>query len=549
LLGGATTLARALWAAAALPLLVLAFPFRAGELRFDLGLVFGWLALVPFARFAGERSARRAFAWATLAGTLGYAGVMFWIYHVVTVHGRGPGWLGVLAVFALAFYIAAHAGLASGLGAWLGPRAGRFAPVVFAAAWVVAEWLRTFDVFGGFPWALQGYAAHADPALRGLAPLGGVWLLSFVFALGAALLAERRLTAALATLVVAHALGLAQGVLAPPSAAPGNPPRVAAIVQGNVPQEEKWVLENFEQAFDGHLALSRAGARDGVDVILWPETALPVLLEYEPSYRERVQRVALDTHAALLVGGMGFEPPRDGAPYRVYNSVFAIAPDGAFGERYDKARLVPFGEYVPLRPLLGPLFALAGGLAQVDATPGPGPRVLELERLGSDHALAPLICYEVIYPDLVRRAVRDGAHVLANFTNDAWYGRSSAPHQFLAIAALRSAETGRAMLRAANTGVSAFIHADGSIASETEIFEPAVLRGSIDVATAQTLYVRVGDWVVWASVGLLVGLGGRRVAAGRRASGPGGADRSLGADRARGGAAEAPLTSRESARG
>ncbi len=548
MLGGETR-ERALWVAAALPALLLAFPFRAGELRFDLGLAFGWLALVPFARFARETSARRAFAWASLAGALGYSGVIFWIYHVVVVHGRAPSWLGVLSVLSLGGYIGVHGGLASALGAWLAPRAGRAAPLVFAAAWVGAEWLRTFDVFGGFPWALAGYAAHANPALRGLAPLGGVWLLSFAFALAAGFLAERRLAAALATVLAAHAAGLASRALAPAAAAPGDPPRTAAIIQGSIPQDEKWVLENFERAFAGHLALSREATREPVDLILWPETALPVLIEYEPAYRERVQSLALDTGAVLLVGGMGFEPPRRGAPFEVYNSVFPIAPDGSIGARYDKARLVPFGEYVPLRPLLGPLFALAGGLAQIDASPGPGPRVLELPKLGPDHALAPLICYEVLYPDLVRRAVRDGARVLANFTNDAWYGRSSAPHQFLAIAALRSAETGRAMLRAANTGVSAFIDADGAIASETAIFEPAALRGRIDLASGQTLYVRLGDWVVWASLLLLIGLGGRRVAAGRRASGARGAQRPPGAGRARGGAREAPLTSRESARG
>ncbi len=547
----ARRLERVGWTLLAAAALALAFPFRAGDVRFDLGWLAGALAVAPFVPLARGLGARAALTWGTLAGTLGYTGVLFWIYVVVVEHGHGPGWLGVLSVVALALYIGLHLGLATGVAAALEPRAGAAAPLVLPAAWVVGEWTRTGDVFSGFPWAFLGYSAHATPPLRALASLGGVYALTFLLALFGVLVARRRLRAAagLAALALAAGLLVDRGERA--REVEPDAPRTVAIVQASIPQDEKWQSERRDEAFARHLELSRAALQDGrVDLVIWPETAVPVFLELEAQYREPVAALARETGATLLVGGLAAEidPGSHGRRYRFYNSVFVVGPDGRLLDRYDKAHLVPFGEYVPLRALLGPLFALAGGLAQQDATAGPGPRAIALEALGPAYALAPLICYEVIYPSLVRAAVRDGARVLLNVTNDAWYGRSSAPHQFLAIAAMRSAETGRPMLRAANTGVSAVIHAGGAVESETPIFEARTLRVRIPFASPEpTLYVRLGDYVVWASLGLLLAIGGKGVVGrggGRLAGGARGAARASVAGR---GAPEAPLTSKPSA--
>jgi apolipoprotein N-acyltransferase len=174
---------------------------------------------------------------------------------------------------------------------------------------------------------------------------------------------------------------------------------------------------------------------------------------------------------------------------------------------------VPFGEYVPLQDLFRLFRGLAAGMVEGAFVPGPRPRVLGgLESLGSGHAPAVLICYEVIYPSLVRRSVRDGARLLINITNDAWYGRTSAPHQFLAVAAMRSAEHGIPMIRAANTGVSGVVDASGTVGRETPIFERWALPVEIPAPRAgRTLYTRAGDWVVWASWIGLIGIGGRRI--------------------------------------
>lgn len=477
----------------------LTFPFRAGDWQFDLGGVVGWVALLPLAWLIDGRRPQRAALDAFAAATLGFCGVLFWLFVVVHEHGHAPVWLAAASVLALAAACGAWVAAAAGLARWLEPAAGRLSWAVLPAAWVVAEHLRGIFPFGGFPWALLGYAVHADGPALALAQVGGVYGLSFVLATCGVLLYRRRFPAAIALVAVAHMAGLALGLREPERSAPLR----AAVVQANIPQGQKWDPRRSEQAFGRHLYLSGlAAAAEDLDLIVWPETSVPVLVERDPDTRGALGALARDSGAALVLGGMGIEPHEGGL--RFHNSAFVVDPGGEVVDRYDKSVLVPFGEYVPLRALLGSVSALATGLAgTTDVTPGPGPRVLRgLDGLGRDHAAAVLICYEVIYPSVVRRAVRNGARLLLNLTNDAWYGRTSAPHQFLAISATRSAEHGLPMLRAANTGVSAVVDARGRVGRHTEIFEGAAFVATVPAPLrGRTPYTRFGDWIVLASQG------------------------------------------------
>ena len=498
-------LKRAALAAATAVLLVAAFPFRAGEFTLDLGMLAGWLALVPFALLVRGLSPGRAFAWGAGAATLGMSGVLFWIYVVVVEHGAAAPPAGVLAVLALAAALGFYAGCVGAICAWLEPRSGAAGFLVLPAAWVAAEYLRGIAPFGGFPWALLGYSAHANGPVRELAALGGVYGLSFLMALFAALTARQRWRPALAVLVVAHGTGFLLGVSGMRSAAGAESVHRVGIVQGNISQSLKWDPAHADESFDAHLETSRlAAAAAPIDLIVWPEAAATVPLTGR--YRAALSQLARETGATLLIGGLAIEAAFPGAreisDYRFFNSVYVVNPDGEFVDRYDKSQLVPFGEYLPMRPLLG-LFvdAIASGRAGLaEITPGPGPRTVEAEGYGPDHALTALICYEVIYPSLVRRAVQRGARVLVNVTNDAWYGRTSGPDQFAAIAAMRSAEHGLPMIRAANTGVSAIVAAGGQVLERTPLFERRALVAPLPPARpGPTLYTRLGDWVVWAS--------------------------------------------------
>ncbi len=506
----------------------LSFEFRAGDVYFDLGTALAWLAFAPLWLLIRGARPRVAFARTFLAAWLGYASVFWWLYVVITVFGHAPAVAGVVGMLGVAAYCALCVAIAAAVTAWLAPHAGRLSLLLLPAAWILADRVRALESVAAFPWAFLGYAAHGDAPLRGLASITGVYGLTFAFALSGILLAERRIAGALALMAALHGIGW----LALPRDFEAVKPARVAMIQGNIPQSVKWDPAFEAQNYQIQLELTREALAEKLDLVMWPEASYPGFLltpEQEARYpglgdslrefRDPLLALAREHLVPLLIGGLGITPVPDRRIPDLHNSVFALTPEGAIADRHDKTVLVPFGEYVPLRALFGSLEGVASGLADVgDLTPGPKTWRLDgLGRVGAEHAPAVLICYEVVYPGVVRRAVRDGARLLLNTTNDAWYGRSSAPHQFLAIAKLRSAEHGLPMLRDANTGVTALIDASGAVLRETRIFERATLVVDVPPARAgSTVYTRAGDWPLWASALLLAAAGGRAVVGRRR---------------------------------
>ncbi|MCA9510321.1 MAG: apolipoprotein N-acyltransferase, partial [Myxococcales bacterium] len=326
---------------------------------------------------------------------------------------------------------------------------------------------------------------------------------------------------------------------------PADAPRVRiGAVQGNVPQDAKWVRERFATTLADYEEGTRVAAEQGARLVAWPESAITRLLELDGAVRERIEALARSTGAALVVGSVGSDTDALGRVTDYYDSAFAVAPDGGWVDRYDKTHLVPFGEYLPLRSLLERIAtAIATGIARGDVTAGERPRAVDVPlaggaadgieaaraagRVPASVRIGIPVCYELLFPDLVRRFARDGASVLVAITNDAWYGRTGAPYQFLAMTALRSAETGLWTVRAANTGVSAVIDERGRVREETRIFEPAVLVADVPLRTAAggaTPYVRFGDvfaygcYVVAACAGLVARRGAARSAGGADAA-------------------------------
>ncbi len=490
----------------------LSFPVGGGG--FDVGAAVAWLG--PACLLLGLRGAppARAARLAFLAALVGHTAVLHWIYVVTVTYGHASPLVGVIAPAGLAAYMAAHTALFGAALAWLRPfdasGARRWAgPFLVAALWTALDHLRSVSL-SGFPWATLGYAQHANPALLGLAPLGSVYALSFATALGGAGLAllwgeraSRPGLAAWAGVLLLHGLGLTIGHATLPDA---DAPRVRiGVIQGNIDQGVKWNPAWAERTLAVYEDLSRRAATDGAVWIVWPETAVPGSVYTDPAVRRRLRTLARETGATLVVGGVGVVSHDGGR--RFFDSAFVVDADG-IRERYDKAHLVPFGEYIPLRDLLGRVFsALARGIAAADVSPGSGPRALVLPvRDGSAVPSGVTICYELLFPDLVRGFVGDGAQVLLAITNDAWYGRTGAPHQFLAITALRSAENRVWTARAANTGISGFIDARGRVREQSGIFERGYLVEDVPLRAAPkggSFYTRRGDvfaWVCWIGV-------------------------------------------------
>jgi apolipoprotein N-acyltransferase len=263
----------------------------------------------------------------------------------------------------------------------------------------------------------------------------------------------------------------------------GTPARVA-LVQGNIPQDEKWDVARANQIFETYLALTRDAAGRGAQLVIWPESSTPFFFEEDHPAGDRIRQLVRETGIELLFGSDQMEHT---TPPAYYNSAFLIRSDGATAAVYRKMHLVPFGEFVPLKSLLffiGPLVEGAG-----DFTAGRS-MVMLPTRLGP---ISTAICYEIVYPGLVRGAVVAGSRLLTTITNDAWYGHSSAPYQHFLQATMRSIEQGRYLARAANTGISGFVDPYGRVMQQSQIFERTVMVGDVRMLDNRTIYGRNGD--------------------------------------------------------
>jgi apolipoprotein N-acyltransferase len=496
----------------------LSFPQPVAGRVLDLGLALAWLSPAFLILLVRDLPVGRAAVFGFGASLAAHTAVIHWIYVVTVVYGHAPVIVGLFAPVLLAGYCACFAGLFGAAFSALHAR-GRASPFAAAALWTALDHLRSWE----FPWATLGYAQHENPALLPLAAFGGVYALSFVTVLGAAALVElvggraRRAVPALVGVLAAHGLGL---LLPPAGPGPDAPALRVAVLQGNIDQGVKWSDSWAEETLRIYESLTREAVAAGAELVVWPETAVPGAIQGNARIQGRLAALAVETGAALIVGGVGLELDAAGRPARYYDSAFSFTKTGQLTDRYDKAHLVPFGEYVPapLRPFIG---AVASGATAFDVSAGERPRGMDLTLHRIDptlHGMDPelhgvragvVVCYELLFPDLVRRFAADGSALLLAITNDAWYGRTGAPYQFLAMTALRSAETGLWTARSANTGISGFIDSRGRVVEQTPIFERAWRLREVPLhpdPRSATFYVRFGDafaWGCWAAAALL----------------------------------------------
>jgi len=364
--------------------------------------------------------------------------------------------------------------------------------LAFAALWTLQEMLRSWFL-GGFPWLYIGYSQLAAP-LAGLFPLGGVWLASFVLALSAALLVNLiRLRNQALWLACALFLLLAPwlgGWLLKGHqwTQPVGSPLSVAAVQGNVPQQLKWEREQLQAQLDLYADLTTHARRS--DLVVWPEAALPLLKEHVEPYLTQMAAFSYGRSAALITG----VPLREDGRY--YNAVIAL---GEGQGTYLKQKLVPFGEYVPLENILRglitffdlPMSSFSAGAANQPPLNAKGTLI------------APLICYEVVYPLLAAEAA-PRSNLLLTVSNDTWFGRSIGPWQHLQMARARALESGRAMIRATNNGVTALIDPFGQITAQIPQFEQAVLYGQVQPMQGKTPWLITGNWPLLALCGLIL---------------------------------------------
>ncbi len=447
-----------------------------------------WVALVPLLFLARQSNGMRL---AFLHGFGAWLVAIPWIAHTVTVYGGLDPYLGFLALFLVAAYLGSYH-LAFAV---LSRRLLRVSPwltlVSLPAAWVALEWVRTF-LFSGFPWNLAAYSWIEVPgALRASSWIGayGVSYLVVLSNVGLFLAAhQRRLSLAGAGVAIPLAILLAAG-LSPVSVEEPSPLSVR-LIQPNTPILTDASSPGVAEAYRKLFRLSRQACDRPGSLIVWPESAAwPYAFERDATFRGHVEELAGLGCTVLL------NSPR-WSEEEVFNSAFLIEGRGV--QSYDKHHRVPFGEYVPLAGLLPFVGSLARNAGDFSAGRNKGILIWGDQKIGIS------ICFEVIFPSEVADRVADGASILATITNDAWYGDTSAPHQHLRAAQFRAAESGRPLLRAALTGISAIVSADGAILHSLGVGEEGVIAAQIQPRHHRTPYSAVPGLVPALSVALTV---------------------------------------------
>jgi apolipoprotein N-acyltransferase len=460
-----------------------------------------WFALVPLLKGLENESFSKAFILGIIAGLTHYFTLIYWIIIVLNTYGGLNLILSSVILLLLAFYLSIYPALFSVFVGHL--KRSRFQAFLIAGVWVSLEYLRA-RLLTGFPWCLLGYSQSGCLHLIQIADIAGVYGISFLIMFSNAIIymllfrsdhvADKWYLGLETSFFIAV---LSVTIIYGNYRLSGNKERLkheksvnVAIVQANIDQSVKWDPLYQKESLDIYLRLTENSYPYKPQLIVWPETAVPFFFQERTELTEEIYRISGESGALMILGSPAYERVNGSARY--YNRAYWLSPGGRSTGYYDKVHLVPFGEYVPLKtllPFVNRLVTAAGDFA-------PGRDIAPMSLPGLPTGM--LICYEAIFPELSRTNVKKGASVLVNITNDAWYGMSSAPYQHLVMSIFRAVENRRPLIRAANTGFSAFIDPYGRIALKGDVFEEELLINEVSIKDHDlTFYCRYGDIFVY----------------------------------------------------
>jgi apolipoprotein N-acyltransferase len=472
-------------------LMALSFP-KAGI------FVLAWICLVPLLTAIRDKGPASASLLGLVFGFAAYVGILYWTVYPVTVYGGISMALAVVFMLLLVSYIAVYLALFAAAVSWARERFGLSVFVSAPVSFVFLEYVRSFFITG-FPWGLIGHSQLPWLVLMQVLDITGVYGVSFVVvAVNAALFLvierivgrsrrfptiETAVSALLVTVLVVYGI---YAIDREHKIMEAGAPVPVALVQPNIRQDLKWDPAFQEETMEIYEDMTLASISHNPRLVVWPETATPFFFQNHPFFRPRVEELARRVGAPLLFGTPAFED--DGGTLKFYNRAYLLDDTGRITGYYDKIHLVPFVEYVPLRGIFFFVDKLASGSA------GDFSKGTITDPISTDFGpVGILICYEAIFPESARLFAKNGAAILVNITNDAWFGTTSAPYQHFAMARMRSIETRLFLVRAANTGITAVIDPTGTDQIKTDIFTRTVAVGEVIPKPRMTFYTRFGD--------------------------------------------------------
>jgi apolipoprotein N-acyltransferase len=459
--------------------------------RFQLSWL-GFLCFVPLLLLLSDRSVKSLFGFGWLSGFCFNIGNLYWIYHVIEHYSSLPPIVCVGILLLLCIVLALFWGTFLGLAGVLRNRRGLTQALLVAPfLWIVLEWIRNQTT--EFPWCLLGYSQYNHLRIAQFATFTGVyglsWLLMSVNSAITMIIVLRRKYYALASVFLVLVIAIYGHFRI--SQPVGQGTAKIGLVQGNVPQDAKLDYSFAEEIHKRHIGMTQELIRTSdPDIVFWAEAATLFPIRTGGIWSTEVRELAASARIPLIIGSDTFTGEE------VFNSAYLLNKKGELEAQYDKIYLVPFGEYVPLKRFL----FFAGKMVPEISDFSPGttydPFVIDGQKISVN------ICFEVVFPQLSREFCNRGATLLSTMTNDAWFGRTSAPYQHFAMSVMRAIENRRYLVRAANTGISGFVDPYGRILQSTDIFVPAAIVGEIRWISELTFYTRFGDWLVY--LGILI---------------------------------------------
>ena len=467
-----------------------------------------WIACVPLLMFIRDKDKWTAFTAGFLFGLVYFLGTLYWIYHSIYFYGGIPLVASFLLVTVMCMYLSLYPAIFALLYSVNIKNSDMPSLLVAPLIWTTLEFLRSYAL-SGFPWSSLGYSQYEFLPMIQIADITGVYGISFlIMSVNGALVdlilfkqkfKERPLasylptTGGFAVLIFFLIFSLGYGFYRLHQDRPGSMIKVA-VVQGSIEQDKKWDTNYQQEVLSTYRDLSLAAARETPDLIVWPETSVPFFFGTDKARTAEMISFEKQFNSYLLFGSVTVKhnTSKQQQP-RYANTAILLDKNGNITYFYDKIHLVPFGEFVPLRPILS-LLDLTGGIGDFVRGEGHTKAVTPFGSFGT------LICYEITFPGLVRKFYTSGGDFIVTITNDAWFGKTPGPYQHFSMAVFRAIENRKPVVRAANTGISGFIDSSGRILGRTGLFTRTYMVSSLKTDRTLSKYTKYGDIFSYLSI-------------------------------------------------